>query len=383
LAAARVSDAARRSEEQVSAAPAAVVADPIAAGAGTAAYLLDAKNANTAQRTGTWLSSAAEVWLQVYLMLGSVTFAAAVKMTCIASNVLFQVSPLPAAKAWQVSKSTGVADAAPYVSIALSGWQWCYYGSFAYWLTGRSSFLVLVQSNCLGALLGTYYVHTFIRHCCVESSLEKLYQYVSAVCSLMLLQISALLLLPEERALYLAGLIASLCSLLSALSMVVTLPEVVRLKDGSSIPGALVSIGLFSALAWATCGRILNDPMVVIPNMFGACACSAALGVKLRYPGPAHTKTGKKCVTWDEESIASTTQPYPPTWTVKNDFHDLKKSAKLPEQCGCYVDPKKSDPFKNFKDLEDPSAGSPPPKGASPEILGLEADGLGGTGGTF
>eukprot|EP00438_Fugacium_kawagutii_P007211 Skav218000 [mRNA] locus=scaffold2344:67597:68439:- [translate_table: standard] len=43
-----------------------------------------------------------------------------------------QISPYPQVQRWEASGCTGDSDAAPYVSIAFGGWQWCYYGLFAF-----------------------------------------------------------------------------------------------------------------------------------------------------------------------------------------------------------------------------------------------------------
>jgi len=88
------------------------------------------------------------------------------------------VSPFPQVKKWEHRKNTGEADSAPYVSIAFGGWQWCYYGMFAFLVTKRSGFLILVHSNFLGALLGTYYTNAFYRNCCHEESANRLYRYL-------------------------------------------------------------------------------------------------------------------------------------------------------------------------------------------------------------
>merc|ERR1719207_390090 len=108
------------------------------------------------------------------------------------SNVLFQVSPLPSVKQFQAKHDVGEADAAPYVAIAFGGCQWCFYGLFAYLVTSRSGFLVLVQSNFLGAVLGTYYVTTFYRNCHKEDILSTLQKYVSGISSLVLLEVCSL-----------------------------------------------------------------------------------------------------------------------------------------------------------------------------------------------
>lgn len=221
---------------------------------------------------------------QLAEILQDITFAIIIKVMCMAGNVLVQVSPYPQVMLWEKHKCTGDADAAPYVSIAFGGWQWCAYGTFAWLLTKRSGFLILVHSNCLGALLGTYYAITFYRHCKDPSALSSFQRYLSAVMSLVVLQICTVFVLPAERALFLTGLVSSFCSFVGALSMLVTLPVVVRTKDSSSIPTPLVLANLLSSCVWCVCGWMLQDLLVSGPNVVAAIASITCLYLKKLYP---------------------------------------------------------------------------------------------------
>ncbi|CAE7415346.1 RPA2B, partial [Symbiodinium sp. CCMP2456] len=135
--------------------------------------------------------------------IAGITFMSMLKALCMAGNILVQISPYHQVQRWEEERCTGDADAAPYVSIAFGGWQWCYYGLFAFFVTKRSGFLILVHSNCLGAVLGTYYSITFYRNCKHDNSLGGLYRYMSAVIMLVLFQLCSLAVLPIERALFL------------------------------------------------------------------------------------------------------------------------------------------------------------------------------------
>mmetsp|Transcript_46434 Transcript_46434/g.85036 ORF Transcript_46434/g.85036 Transcript_46434/m.85036 type:complete len:819 (-) Transcript_46434:146-2602(-) len=231
----------------------------------------------------SWLSSnMAEVWQ----ILQGLTFAMVVKALCMAGNVLVQVSPYPQVKRWENRGCTGEADPAPYVSIAFGGWQWCFYGMFAYLLTRRSGFLILVHSNFLGALLGTYYTVAFCRYCQDEAAKQNLQRYLSAVGGLALLQASSLFMLPAERALFLAGLVSSFCSFIGALSMLVVVPTVLRTQDSRMIPGPIITANLMSAMVWCLCGWMLADPLVTVPNVVSACSGTICLFLKIRYNEP-------------------------------------------------------------------------------------------------
>eukprot|EP00927_Polykrikos_kofoidii_P058931 TRINITY_DN5380_c0_g1_i2.p1 TRINITY_DN5380_c0_g1~~TRINITY_DN5380_c0_g1_i2.p1 ORF type:complete len:437 (+),score=49.08 TRINITY_DN5380_c0_g1_i2:67-1377(+) len=218
---------------------------------------------------------------------------ALVKMLCIIGNLIFQVSPLPQVKRWQSKGCSSSEDAAPYVSIAFAGCQWCFYGAFAFCVTGRSGFLVLVHSNCVGALLGMYYVFSFSRYCRHANLLEQLRRYMSVGAALVLFQLACIAHLPAERALFLSGLVSSLCSVMSASALLVTIPVVIQTRDSASIPGPLVFAALFSAVCWCVCGWLLDDPMVMGPNFWAIVCATTSLAVKFKYSSPGQANRGR------------------------------------------------------------------------------------------
>lgn len=248
-------------------------------------------------------------------MIQSISFAAFVKALCMAGNVLVQVSPFPQIRRWEHRGCTGEADAAPYVSIAFGGWQWCFYGAFAFIVTKRSGFLILVHSNCLGALLGTYYAIAFWKNCRNESSRNSFQLYLSSVGSLVVLQACSIAVLPAERALFLTGLVSSFCSFVGALSMLVTVPDVIRIRDSRSLPGALCVANFASAMVWCVCGWMLRDPLVACPNIACCCASAVCMYLKLKYPSFEDEKTGD-CATEIE--------------TIKN-AHSLESGERINE----------------------------------------------------
>jgi len=226
--------------------------------------------------------------------IAGITFMSMLKALCMAGNILVQISPYHQVQRWEEERCTGDADAAPYVSIAFGGWQWCYYGLFAFFVTKRSGFLILVHSNCLGAVLGTYYSITFYRNCKHDNSLGGLYRYMSAVIMLVLFQLCSLAVLPIERALFLTGLISSFCSFIGAISILVSLPLVIRTRDSSSIPVPLVTANMISSLVWCICGWMLDDPLIAAPNIVGFLSCGICLFCKHLYPSTDEWSVNKR-----------------------------------------------------------------------------------------
>lgn len=219
-------------------------------------------------------------------LVQSLSLAIVVKAACMASNVAFQVSPLPLARGWRRSESTGEADAAPFVALAVGCWQWCFYGMFAWLATGRDGFLILVYSNCLGAGLGTWYVVTFWRHCATDVRRCCLVGYLKMGALLAGTQCAGMVLLPSRWSLMFVGLAGSFCSLMNAVALLVPVSQALRTKSSSSIPGPLVLAGFMSSFFWFICGTMLQDPCILVPNGVTLCINILCLGLKWRYPVP-------------------------------------------------------------------------------------------------
>lgn len=282
-----------------------------------------------------------------------------------------QVSPFPTVKRWESRGCTGEADAAPYISIAYNGWQWCYYGFFAYLLTGRSGFLILVQSNCLGAVLGSYYSYTFFRNCNNPIARTSLQKYLSAVTMLAMFQACAAFVLPLPRALFLSGLVSSFCSFLGALSMLVTVPTVLRTRNSRSIPGPLVVTNFASAVVWTLCGLMLADPLVTGPNVFCAAASAVCIFLRVRYPADEASKAdadpGVAIVPKKHWQARAEKMPFAKSQAMGN-YGGVTNDGHLPGACGSE---------------EDQSNHEATPLPVKPTKVALSAGQSDGTGGTF
>jgi len=199
----------------------------------------------------------------------AITFSMAflIKCLCMLSNVLFQVSPYPQVAEFAQKQDTGEADAAPFISIMYSGWQWCFYGFFAYEVTQKSGFLVLVYSNMLGGVLGLYYTLAFREHCKDTKARNKCHSYLAGVSVSVSTQLCAMLFLRADHALFFCGLVSSLCSIGGALSLLSTLPQILQSKCSATINLRLVAVGMVSVMLWEICGIVLWDPWIILPNI--------------------------------------------------------------------------------------------------------------------
>ncbi|CAJ1405156.1 unnamed protein product [Effrenium voratum] len=196
------------------------------------------------------------------------SLALLVKVMCMLSNVACHVSPFPQVQQFHKNHDTGEADAAPLMSILYSGAQWVFYGTFAFYMTGKSGFLVLVYANITGAVLGSYYIWGFQRNCRDKKALEQLRLYLRVAALMVSLQMLAILFLTSGSALFLSGLMSSLSSIIGAFSLCSTLPKVIKTQCSASINLELLVVSIGSSVLWVSCGVMLWDVWILLPTLF-------------------------------------------------------------------------------------------------------------------
>lgn len=219
-----------------------------------------------------------------FTWLRSISMFAILKAACMGSNVVFQISPYPQVRQIRKEQSTGQSDGAPFVSIAFSCCQWFFYGTFAWLVTGKDGFLVIVYANSLGMVLGVFYVWIFHANCKDEAKRDMQILYYRVIASLVLAQIVMIALLPSERALFYSGLVASACTLMSACSPLTSVPVVLKTKSSQGMPMLLILALFVSSLLWFACGVILADNCLIYPNFVGCCTSFFLLGLTWQYP---------------------------------------------------------------------------------------------------
>jgi uncharacterized protein with PQ loop repeat len=206
-----------------------------------------------------------------------------IKAACMMSNVVFQLSPYPTVKKIRSDKDTGDFDAAPLVSIAFSCVQWSFYGTFAWIVTGKNGFLVVVYANCFGAFVGLFYVLSYQTYCQCPKARSKLFQYYQMVGNLIIVQVCAIFTLTVERALLFCGAVASLTTIMSACAPWTTVPTTIATRSSHKMPIPLLGASLVSSGLWLICGLILWDVWIMVPNFVGILSNVVLVGIALKY----------------------------------------------------------------------------------------------------
>jgi len=245
-------------------------------------------------------------WLALF------TFAFVLKALCMFTSFLGQVSPIPQVMRFNKVGNTGDIDAAPFMSMLYGGFQWTLYGFFAFIVTGRSGFLVLVYSNVFAATLGFCYVFGFHRNCKNKESLRRLFIYYKIAAFFFSMQLLAILFLEVQNALFFCGLLSSICQMVGACSLLTTMPEVLRTKCSSSINLPLLYCGLISGTLWMLCGIMLHDPWLIGPNFIGLLFLCCAFAAVLVYPSNSNEMISKKEAMDKDKDLESRKSQPPP-----------------------------------------------------------------------
>jgi len=226
-----------------------------------------------------------EQWLQqkwnYYWSCLNIVFL--IKAGCMMSNVVFQLSPYPTIKRIRSEKDTGDFDAAPLVSIAFGCVQWSFYGTFAWLVTGKNGFLIVVYANCFGAFVGIFYVLSYQTYCQCQKARSKLHKYLQMVRNLMIIEAIAIFAFPVERALLFCGAVASSSTIFSAFAPWTAVPAAISTKNSEKMPLTLLGASLVSSSLWLVCGLLLWDVWIMVPNCVGVLSNILLVGIAAKY----------------------------------------------------------------------------------------------------
>lgn len=221
--------------------------------------------------------------------LSYLNFVFVLKSLCVISNLAQQVSPYPSVQKFEAVLDTGDNDPLPYVAIGFNGAQWCFYGLFAWKMTGNHGFLILVYANVLGAVLGCYYTLAFQRCCRCEQTLRKLTNYCGVAGAVAALQVSALIIMSPENALVFSGMMPSICGVVvtASCSQLSCLPQVFLTGCTDAINTELAIASIASSMLWLSCGVLFLDWWLILPNAIGVLCGAATLGTLMAFGGPS------------------------------------------------------------------------------------------------
>jgi len=197
------------------------------------------------------------------------SFSFLLKAAAIMSSVVLTLSPMRIV--WTIKESKDTLTFAPYCffCVAVCGLQWCAYGTFAFLVTANYGFLILVYSNVLGVVMGTYYVYTYW---CNMFDTERKKQFKDccyAAAAIYSFEATVVPSTSHARALLIVGTMSACMSVLVSCAPLAELKTILKTRDASGIPKDIVMASFAASILWLACAVLLHDLWILVPNVFG------------------------------------------------------------------------------------------------------------------
>lgn len=143
----------------------------------------------------------------------------------------------------------------------------------------------------LGALLGSYYVYVYYTHAGDKTHPTRMLTYSLVFIVLLSLAVSHS---PAESQLII-GVPGNILSVLTAASPLLQVKSILRLKDATCLPFGMSVMTVVAGGVWMVYGIMLQDPLVIFPNLFALSMGIIQVTLIVMFPGAAAVaKAGKK-----------------------------------------------------------------------------------------
>lgn len=197
------------------------------------------------------------------------SFAFFLKAGAITSSVIMTFSPMRAV--WRMHETASTLAFPPFTFVCgfACGLQWCIYGTFAFMVTQNYGFLILVYSNAIGVLMGSYYVHTYYVNCKVPDRMVQMQYCATAAFIIYTSEAFVIPLMDHTHALLIVGTVSACLSIMVSVAPIADLPYILVTKDVSGVPKDVVIAGFICSILWFGCALLLHDMWILIPNLCG------------------------------------------------------------------------------------------------------------------
>jgi solute carrier family 50 protein (sugar transporter) len=208
-------------------------------------------------------ASAMHQWLRL------LSFSFLLKAAAIMSSVALTLSPLRII--WKIQNAKDTLTFAPYCffCVAVCGLQWCSYGTFAFLVTSNYGFLILVYSNVLGVVMGTYYIYTYWCNMNEEFRKKQFKDCCFAAAAIYVFEATVVPSCSHARALLIVGTMSACMSVLVSCAPLAELQKILKSRDASGIPSDIVMASFVASNLWLACAVLLHDMWILVPNVAG------------------------------------------------------------------------------------------------------------------
>merc|ERR1719487_1446304 len=232
--------------------------------------------------------------VQVHQWLRFFTFSFLLKAAAIMSSVVLTLSPLRIITKIQYEKDTLTYAPYCFFCVAVCGFQWCCYGTFAFLVTANYGFLILVYSNVLGVVMGTYYVYTYWCNITDATRRQQFYNCCYVAASIYAFEATVVPSTSHARALLIVGTMSACMSVGVSCAPLAELKTILKTRDASSIPADISMASFVASSLWLACAVLLHDLWILVPNVAGLVLGGFQLFLLAIFPKDPQLKPLKK-----------------------------------------------------------------------------------------
>merc|ERR1719498_2183194 len=224
---------------------------------------------------------------QMHQWLRLLSFSFLLKAAAIMSSVVLTLSPLRAI--WRIQQERDTLTYAPYCffCVAVCGLQWCAYGTFAFLVTSNYGFLILVYSNVLGVVMGTYYVYTYWCNMTDKYRKKQFMDCCYAAGAIYSFEATVVPSTSHARALLIVGTMSACMSVLVSCAPLAELKTILKTRDASAIPSDISMASTVASILWLACALLLHDLWILVPHIAGLVLGGCQLFLLFVYAAPS------------------------------------------------------------------------------------------------
>merc|ERR1719506_198969 len=224
---------------------------------------------------------------EMHQWLRLLSFSFLLKAAAIMSSVVLTLSPLRIIMKIQYEKDTLTYAPYCFFCVAVCGFQWCCYGTFAFLVTANYGFLILVYSNVLGVVMGTYYVYTYWCNITDATRRKQFYNCCYVAAAIYAFEATVVPSTSHARALLIVGTMSACMSVGVSSAPLAELKTILKTRDASSIPQDISMASFAASILWLACAVLLHDMWILVPNVAGLVLGGFQLFLLFVYAAPA------------------------------------------------------------------------------------------------
>ncbi|CAO1426279.1 unnamed protein product [Diamesa tonsa] len=184
--------------------------------------------------------------------------------------------------AYILKKSTGETSGLPYTSGLLSCSMWLCYGI----LTSEKTVTLV---NTVGVVL--FGIYSMIYYVFTINKKRMSSQLLLVIIVVFFAVFYSRVVEPNnEKASRLIGLLCCSFTVFFFASPLIKLKHVIRTKNSESLPRPIIIASFFVTLQWCFYGYLINDVVVILPNMLGCILSTIQLALFVIYPSKSDVK---------------------------------------------------------------------------------------------